>query len=53
MRKIVALRNARIEYEYQQIRNSARIRNNEQFSIKDLNSIEDLDKYLTKDRTEC
>jgi len=49
VRKAGALRSARIEYEYQQIRNAARIRTNNQFSIKDFNSIEDLDKYLTKD----
>jgi len=49
VRKIGALRSARIEYEYQQIRNAAHIRANNQFSIKDFNSIEDLNKYLTKD----
>lgn len=50
VRKIVALRHARIEYEYQQIRNAARIKTN---NLKNLNSVEDLNKYLTEDSNEC
>ncbi|TGZ38114.1 DnaJ-like protein 60 [Temnothorax longispinosus] len=52
VRKIVTLRNARIENEYQQIRNSAHTRTN-QFVIKNINSAEDLNEYLTKDGNEC
>ncbi|XP_071562022.1 dnaJ homolog subfamily C member 4 [Temnothorax nylanderi] len=52
VRKIVTLRNARIENEYQQIRNSAHTRTN-QFVIKNINSAEDLNEYLTKDSNEC
>lgn len=48
VRKATFLRNAQIEDEYQQIRKSA-LAKSSQFSIMDLNSLEDLDKYLTKD----
>jgi len=52
VRKIVALRHARIEYEYQQIRKAAHIRSNNRNAIKDLNSLEDLSKYLATDSSE-
>ncbi|KYQ58227.1 hypothetical protein ALC60_02647 [Trachymyrmex zeteki] len=47
VKKIAALRNTLIENEYKQIRESARNKANE-FSINDLNSEEDLKKYLTR-----
>lgn len=53
VRKIVILRNAQIEYEYQQIRDSALIKNSNHSALKDINSIEDLDEYLTKNNSEC
>jgi len=52
VRKIVTLRHARIENDYQQVRDAAPIKTNN-FAVKDLNSVEDLDEYLTKDSSEC
>lgn len=52
IRKTVILRNARIEYEYQQIRDLALIKNNK-YALKDLNSVEDFNEYLTKDSSKC
>lgn len=52
VRKIVTLRHARIQNEYQQTLDAARIKTNK-FAIKDLNSVEDLNEYLTKDSSEC
>lgn len=51
VRKKVILQNARIENEYQRIRDSARVKAN-QFALKNLESLEDLNEYLTKD-SEC
>ncbi|XP_012524194.1 dnaJ homolog subfamily C member 4 [Monomorium pharaonis] len=50
VRKAVILRNTQIEYEYQQIRKAALVRHNNQYTIKDINSPEDLNEYLSKER---
>ncbi|XP_011687432.1 PREDICTED: dnaJ homolog subfamily C member 4-like isoform X2 [Wasmannia auropunctata] len=52
VRKRVILRNAKIENEYQQIRDSAR-NPDDQFFVKDFNSVEDFNEYLIKDDSEC
>lgn len=52
MRKMYS-RSAQIEKEYQQIRNSTLIKAS-QYPIEDINSIEDFNEYLTKDKSsEC
>ncbi|KAL0106031.1 hypothetical protein PUN28_016033 [Cardiocondyla obscurior] len=48
VRKFVILRNAQIENNYENIRNAERIKTNTS-AIKDLDSLEDLGKYLTED----
>ncbi|XP_011875952.1 PREDICTED: dnaJ-like protein 60 [Vollenhovia emeryi] len=52
VRKTALLRNARIENEYQQIRDSAHIKTS-QFAIRDLNSLENLNEYLTQKNSKC
>jgi len=52
VRKIVRLRNALLEDEYQRIRRTAHIKSSH-LAIENLNSLEDRKEYLAKDNSEC
>lgn len=52
VRNTVMLRDAQTEYEYQQIRGLAHGRTNA-LALQALDFEEDLNKYLTKDDSEC